>query len=124
MILRECTVSMSLLVIWLKFTTKSTQKREQRKWNLISMAMKKNATLLACGNAGGKMLRPLVIFNGIMHIDSRWENTEERCWIGVNLSGYMDCPLFTEYVKAELIPRMTVILVFHVHCRVIVAIRG
>lgn len=64
-------------------------------------------TLLACGNAAGHMLRPLILYNGKVHMMSRFEGTGDRCWIGVNASGYMDCEVFTEYVKKELLPSMT-----------------
>ena len=68
---------------------------------------KASITLLACGNAAGRMSPPLVLFDGSMHMEWRWDGVEGRCWIGVNSSGYMDCEIFTKYVKEELIPKMT-----------------
>ena len=63
-------------------------------------------TVLACGNAAGRMLRPLILYDGKLHATSRFDE-DKRCWIGVNGSGYMDCAVFTAYVKNELIPSMT-----------------
>ena len=60
-------------------------------------------TLLACGNAAGKTMRPLILYDGKVHLTYRF-NPKELCSIGVNPLGYMDCAIFREYVEKELIP--------------------
>ena len=68
---------------------------------------KERLTVLVGGNAAGLLLRALILFDGKVQLSSRFEGTEDRCWIGVNPSGWMDNPNFTSYVVSELIPAMT-----------------
>ncbi|XP_055344218.1 uncharacterized protein LOC129592252 [Paramacrobiotus metropolitanus] len=64
-------------------------------------------TVLAGGNAAGFILRPLILYDGKMHLTSRIAGTEDRCWLGVNRSGIMDNDVFLEYFEKEVIPNMT-----------------
>ncbi len=68
---------------------------------------KERLTVLACGNAAGLMLRPLILYDGKVDLLSRLDGTNDRCWVGTNSSGYMDNDLFTAYFKHEVIPNMT-----------------
>jgi hypothetical protein len=68
---------------------------------------KERLTVLACGNAAGIMLRPLILYDGKVNLVSRLDGTHDQCLIATNASGYMDNVLFTAYIKEELIPRMT-----------------
>ena len=73
---------------------------------------KEHLTVLAGGNAAGFMLRPFILFDGKVQLASRFEGTEDKVWIGVNNSGYIDNPNFTAFVVNELIPAMTADKVF------------
>ncbi|XP_055351928.1 uncharacterized protein LOC129598178 [Paramacrobiotus metropolitanus] len=64
-------------------------------------------TVLAGGNAAGTILRPLILYDGKMHIASRYRGTQDRCWLGVNHSGVMDTDVFLEYFEKEVLPRLT-----------------
>ena len=68
---------------------------------------KERLTVLVGGNAAGLLLRALILFDGKVQLSSRFEGTEDRCWIGVNPSGWMKNQNFTSYVVNELIPAMT-----------------
>lgn len=68
---------------------------------------KESLTVLACGNAAGMMLRPFVLYDGKVQLNSKFEGTENKCLLGVNKSGWMDNPNFTSYIEEELIPVMT-----------------
>ena len=65
---------------------------------------KASLTVLAAGNAAGLMLPPLILYDGKLHLSERFEGTEDKCVIGVNKSGWMDCPIFADYVKKILLP--------------------
>ena len=71
---------------------------------------KECVTVLPCGNAAGSVLRSLILYDGKVHLSDRFEGTridgEDKAFIGVNNSGYMDEKVFTEYVKKELLPNM------------------
>lgn len=64
-------------------------------------------TVLACGDASVDMLRPLILFDGKMHIGSRSGGTENECLLGVDKSVVMDADIFMKYVTIELLPKMT-----------------
>lgn len=68
---------------------------------------KERLTVLACGNAAGKMLDPFVLFDGMKQLGVWTEGTADKCCVGVNKSGWMDCIHFTNYVKHFLLPAMT-----------------
>ena len=52
---------------------------------------REQVSVLAGGNAAGRMLKPLVLFSGVCHLASRIVGTENECYVGVNSSGIMDC---------------------------------
>ncbi|XP_055344557.1 uncharacterized protein LOC129592525 [Paramacrobiotus metropolitanus] len=64
-------------------------------------------TVLAGGNAAGEILRPLILFDGKVVLASRFEGTDDKCYIGFNSSGVMDNSTFTSYIREEVIPKMT-----------------
>ena len=68
---------------------------------------KERLTVLAAGNAAGFMLPPLVLFDGKVQLLDRLDGTDDKCVVGVNASGWMDCPNFTAYVREFLLPNMT-----------------
>ena len=67
--------------------------------------------VLACGSASGKMLRPLILFDGKVLMGFRFNGTDDRCYIAVNSSGIMDCGKFADYIRTEVIPSMTAVKV-------------
>ena len=64
-------------------------------------------TVLAGGNAAGRMLRPVVLYNGTCHLESRITETRNECYAGVNKSGVMDCKVWNEYMTKEVLPALT-----------------
>ncbi len=63
-------------------------------------------TVLAAGFASGRMLRPLVLYDGLNHLASRFHGTEDEVFVGVNNSGNMDGHVLTEYAAKEIFPNM------------------
>ncbi|GAU92014.1 hypothetical protein RvY_04164 [Ramazzottius varieornatus] len=51
---------------------------------------RENMTLLALGNAAGKMLRALILYKGKMHIESHFADTNDEFFLSTNSSGVMD----------------------------------
>lgn len=68
-------------------------------------------TVLVCGGDVGFMLRTLILFDGKVQIVSRFDGTDDGCFIGVNDSGVMDNEIFKRYVDLEHIPNMTAVKV-------------
>ena len=60
-------------------------------------------SVLFCGDATGKMLRPLVLYDGKLHLQSMFEGTEDKIHVAVNQSGMMDPFVFTTYFQKEII---------------------
>ena len=67
---------------------------------------RQQVSVLAGGNAAGRMLRPLVLFSGVCHLASRIVRTENECYVGVNSSGVMDCNVWNEYFSKEVLPAL------------------
>ena len=67
-----------------------------------------NISLLAVGNAAGRMLRPLIIYKGKTHIYSHFKNTDDKCYLRTNSSGFMDCDILTDYMEKEFFPSLKV----------------
>ncbi|GAU97574.1 hypothetical protein RvY_08848 [Ramazzottius varieornatus] len=59
---------------------------------------------LVCGDAAGKIYKPLVLFDGIMHLESMFDNTDGKLYNAVNGSGVMDCDLITDYFRKVILP--------------------
>ena len=70
-------------------------------------AEKETVTVLPCGNAAGKQLRFMAVYEGKVHEESRLDDTFDLCFHAVNTSGYMDQLLFATYIKKEVFPAMT-----------------
>ncbi|GAV06360.1 hypothetical protein RvY_16369 [Ramazzottius varieornatus] len=66
-----------------------------------------NMTLLAMGNASGKMLRPLILYSGKLHIESHFDETDDQCFLSTNASGVMDTFVLTDYLEKEWLPSLT-----------------
>ncbi|GAU98096.1 hypothetical protein RvY_09285 [Ramazzottius varieornatus] len=58
-------------------------------------------TLLALGNAAGKMLRPLILYKGKMHVESHFADTNDECFLSTNSSGVMDQFVLHDYLVKE-----------------------
>ena len=56
-------------------------------------------SVLFCGDATGKMLRPLVLYDGKLHLESMYEGTADRLHVAVNESGMMDPAVFKKYFE-------------------------
>lgn len=63
---------------------------------------RENMTLLALGNAAGKMLRPLILYKGKMHIESHFTDTNDECFLSTNSSGGMDPFVLHDHLEKEL----------------------
>jgi len=63
-------------------------------------------SVLACGNAAETMLRPLVLYDGVLDLASRVDGTGDNFLVTTNKSGWMDNEKFTAFVVEELIPAM------------------
>ncbi|OWA54832.1 hypothetical protein BV898_19226 [Hypsibius exemplaris] len=61
-------------------------------------------TTLVCGNATGRMLRPLVLFKGALHSNEWYDGRSNQIHIAVNSSGIMDFDSLTGYFAAEVFP--------------------
>ncbi|GAV03707.1 hypothetical protein RvY_14096 [Ramazzottius varieornatus] len=59
------------------------------------------------GNAAGKMLRPLILYKGKMHIESHFRDTRDACYIGTSSSGVMDTDVLTEFLEKEFLSSIT-----------------
>ncbi|GAV01471.1 hypothetical protein RvY_12179 [Ramazzottius varieornatus] len=59
------------------------------------------------GNAAGKMLRPLILYKGKMHIGSHFRDTPDACYVGTNSSGVMDTDVLTEFLEKEFLTSTT-----------------
>ena len=70
-------------------------------------AEKETVTVLPCGNAAGKQLRFMAVYEGKVHVESRLDDTFDLCFHAANSSGYMDGLLFATYIKKEVFPAMT-----------------
>ncbi|GAV01848.1 hypothetical protein RvY_12492 [Ramazzottius varieornatus] len=68
---------------------------------------RENISLLAIGNAAGKMLCPLILYKGKMHIESHFRDTHDACYIGTNSSGVMDTDVLTEFLEKEFLLSIT-----------------
>ncbi|GAV03904.1 hypothetical protein RvY_14269 [Ramazzottius varieornatus] len=66
-----------------------------------------NMTLLAVGNASGKMLRPLILYSDKLHIESHFDETDDQCFLSTNASGVMDTFVLTDYLEKEWLPSLT-----------------
>ena len=80
-----------------------------------------NISLLAVGNAAGRMLRPLTLYKGKTHIASHFEDTNNACWLSTNSSGFMDVQVLQEYLEKEFLPSLTSSKVTARHSTVFVA---
>ncbi|GAU90271.1 hypothetical protein RvY_02709 [Ramazzottius varieornatus] len=61
-------------------------------------------TTLLCGNAAGRVFKPLVLFDGVLHLGSMYDNTKDKLYVAVNRSGVMDHKVLTDYVRQEVLP--------------------
>ena len=68
---------------------------------------REQVSVLAGGNATGRMLRPLILYSGICHVASRIIGTQDNCYVKVNTSGVMDCKVWNEYFTKEVFPALT-----------------
>ncbi|GAU87348.1 hypothetical protein RvY_00215 [Ramazzottius varieornatus] len=68
---------------------------------------RENISLLAMGSAAGKMLRPLILYKGKMHLESHFRETHDACYVGTNSSGVMDTEVLTEFLEKEFLSSIT-----------------
>ncbi|GAV07148.1 hypothetical protein RvY_17023 [Ramazzottius varieornatus] len=50
------------------------------------------------------MYRPLVLFDGVMHLQSMFDNTEGKLYIAVNATGVMNPEVMTDYFRKVILP--------------------
>ena len=60
---------------------------------------RENISLLAVGNAAGRVFRPLVVYKGKTHIASHFKDTNNGCYMSTNSSGFMDAEILQEYLE-------------------------
>ncbi|GAU91583.1 hypothetical protein RvY_03810 [Ramazzottius varieornatus] len=58
---------------------------------------RENISLLAMGDAAGKMLRPLILYKEKMHIESHFRDTHDACYNGTYYSGVMHTDVQTDF---------------------------
>ena len=63
-------------------------------------------SVLFCGDATGKMLRPLVLYDGKLHLESMYEGTADKIYVAVNESGMMDPAIFMKYFEEEIVLKL------------------
>ena len=68
---------------------------------------KECVTVLPCGNAAGLQLKFMALYSGVVHVQSRLDDTHGMCYHAVNSCGYMDEKHFAEYIRKEVFPAMT-----------------
>ena len=81
--------------------------REVIAYHKSSESDRDNISLLAVGNAAGRMLRPLILYKGKTHIASHFQDTNNACWLSTNSSGFMDAQVLQEYLEKEFLPALT-----------------
>ena len=81
--------------------------REVIAYHKSSESDRDNISLLAVGNAAGRMLRPLILYKGKTHIASHFKDTNNACWLSTNSSGFMDAQVLQEYLEKEFLPALT-----------------
>ena len=64
-------------------------------------------TVLEGGTAEGRMCRPLILFSGACHVESRIIHSNEECLFAVNPSGTTDRKIWNQYFELEVMPSMT-----------------
>ena len=52
-------------------------------------------------------IRPLILYDGKVHLTSRFEGTNDAVLSAVNTTGYMDEKVLTEYVQNEVLPNLS-----------------
>ncbi|GAU92628.1 hypothetical protein RvY_04683 [Ramazzottius varieornatus] len=62
---------------------------------------RENMTLLALGNSARKMLRPLILYKGKMHIESHFADTNDESFLSTNSSGVMNPFVLHDYLEKE-----------------------
>ena len=65
-------------------------------------------SVLFCGDATGQMLRPRVLYDGKLHLQSMHDGTEDRIHVAVNESGMMDPFVFKKYFEEGLFLNLSV----------------
>ncbi|GAV01518.1 hypothetical protein RvY_12217 [Ramazzottius varieornatus] len=50
------------------------------------------------------MFKPLVLFDGVLHLGSMYDNTKDKLYVAVNRSGVMDHKVLTDYFRQEVLP--------------------
>ena len=71
-----------------------------------SSGNKTQITILACANAMGNMLSPMVIFKG-KHFNQDWVKREaQNALYGMSPNGWIDQELFTEWLQKLFIPNI------------------
>ena len=63
-------------------------------------------TTMFGGFASGRTIRPLILYDGKMHLLSRFDNTEDKVLIAVNTSGVMDNKTLLNYFGREIFPNV------------------
>ena len=71
-----------------------------------SASDREQITVLVGGSADGRMCRPLILFSGTCHVESRIIGSYDECWFAVNKSGTMDPEIWNSYMQQEVIPSM------------------
>ena len=68
---------------------------------------KECVSVLPCENAAGLQLKFMALYSGVVHVQSRSDDTHGMCYHAVNSCGYMDEKHFAEYIRKEVFPAMT-----------------
>ena len=63
-------------------------------------------TVLFCGTAQGTMFVPLILYDGVVMLESMVRETHGKVCIAVNSSGIMDADVLTGYFRSEVIPKL------------------
>ncbi|GAU97117.1 hypothetical protein RvY_08470 [Ramazzottius varieornatus] len=50
------------------------------------------------------MFKPLVLYDGVLHLGSIYDNTNDKLYVAVNRKGVMDHKVLTDYFRQEMLP--------------------
>ena len=74
--------------------------------SLTEGSTREQVTVLFCGTAQGKMFVRLVLYDGVVMLESMVRGTLGKVCVAVNSSGIMDADVLTGYFRSEVIPKL------------------
>ena len=74
--------------------------------SLTEGSTREQVTVLFCGTAQGTMFVPLILYDGVVMLESMVRGTHGKVCVAVNASGIMDADVLTGYFRSEVIPKL------------------